>query len=43
MRNISKEKMKVGYSGEFKFMAIVALNMILYKKIGLLLLWYQFK
>ena len=34
---------KVGYSGEFYFMIMVILDMIIYKKIGQLLLRYQFK
>ena len=43
MRNISVEKGKVGYSDDFNFMAKVTLNMIMYKAIGQLLLWYQLK
>ena len=34
---------KVGYSGEFYFIARVTLNMIIYKEIGQLLLRYQFE
>ena len=34
---------RVGYSGEFYFIAIVTLNMVIYKEIGQLLLRYQFK
>ena len=41
MSDISLEKDKVGYSGEFYFKA--TLDMVIYKEIGQLLLRYQFK
>ena len=34
---------KAGYSGEFYFIAIFTLDMVIYKEIGQLLLRYQFK
>ena len=37
------EIIKVGYSGEFYVMAIITLNMIIYKEIGQLQLQYRFK
>ena len=43
MRNISLEIEKVGYSGELYFIAMVTLDMFIYKEIGQLLLWYQSK
>ena len=43
MRNISVETEKAVYSGEFYFMAIVTLYMIVCKEIGQLLLRYQFR
>ena len=43
MRNISLVIGKVDYMGEFYFIAIVTLDIIIYKEIGQLLLRYKFK
>ena len=40
VRNISLEIEKVGYSDEFYFMAMVTLDMVIYKEIGQLFLRY---
>ena len=41
MKNISLEIERVSCSGEFYFKA--TLDMVIYKEIGQLLLWYLFK